>query len=161
MSVRTIPLPQNAMLQRYAQDVRNYTDCFAKDVPGDISLADFINAFYTTPLFRAERFVLKIAAHKPSTDADALAVAQGDAREFAIWTVEDRTEAQALHCDMRGHTRSWFMVEPLDTGTRLYFGSAVTPADGLIVKTLTPLHKLYSRGLLGSAKPQQSGSTVH
>jgi hypothetical protein len=94
MSVRTETLPKNALLQRYAQDPLNYTDCYVKDVAGTIGLSDFIMAFYTTRLFRAERFVLRIAARKPSTDADARAVADGDAQAFAVWTVEDRTRLQ-------------------------------------------------------------------
>ena len=160
MSVRTETLPKNALLQRYAQDPLNYTDCYVKDVAGTIGLSDFMMAFYTTRLFRAERFVLKIAARKPSTDADARAVADGDAQAFAVWTVEDRTSDQALLCDMARLTRSWFMVKAIPDGTRLYFGSAVTPTSPL-VKVLTPLHTLYSRLLLGAAKPLQSGSADH
>jgi hypothetical protein len=160
MSVRAETMPKNALLQRYAQDPLNYTDCYVKDVAGTIGLSEFMVAFYTTRLFRAERFVLKIAARKPSADADARAVADGNANTFAIWTVEDRTHDQALLCDMAGHTRSWFMVKAIPDGTRLYFGSAVTP-NGLLAKVLTPLHRLYSRGLLGGAKPQQSGSADH
>ena len=160
MSVHAENLPENALLRRYAQDPLNYTDCYAKDVAGTVTLSDFIGAFYTTRLFRAERFILKIAARKPSTDADARAVATGDAKTFAVWKVEDRTNNQALLCDMAGHTRTWFMVMAMPNGTRLYFGSAVTP-NGLLARVLTPMHRLYSRGLLGSTKPQQSGSAGH
>ena len=161
MPVRAETLPENALLQRYAQNDKNYTDCFVKEVPGNISLTDFITAFYTTPLFRAERFVLKLAVRRPSTDAQAQAIAAGQAEEFAVWSVEDRSEDQALFCDMASSTRSWFMVEPIDGGTRLYFGSAVTPGTSLFVRALAPLHKIYSRGLLGAAKPQISAQAAH
>lgn len=161
MPVRAETLPENALLQRYAQNDKNYTDCFVKEVSGNVSLTDFITAFYTTPLFRAERFVLKFAVRRPSTDAQAQAIAAGQAEEFAVWSVEDRSEDQALFCDMASSTRSWFMVEPIDGGTRLYFGSAVTPGTGFFVRALTPLHKIYSRGLLGAAKPRISEQAAH
>jgi hypothetical protein len=161
MPVHADTLPQHALLQRYTADPSNYTDCYVKDVADSVSLTEFITAFYTTPLFRAERFVLKVAVRRPSTDHDVIALAKGEVTKFAAWTVEDREDDQILLCDMSGHTRSWFMVQPIDTGTRLYFGSAVTPATGIMVKALMPLHKLYAQGLLGSAKPQQSGSATH
>lgn len=161
MPVRAEKLPERALLQRYAQNPHDYTDCFVKDVPNDVSLTDFITAFYTTPLFRAERFVLKVAMRRPSTDAQAQAIAAGQAKDFAVWSVEERTDDQALFCDMASSTRSWFMVEPFEGGKRLYFGSAVTPGTGFLVRALMPLHKLYSFGLLGSAKPQKSAQVVH
>ena len=161
MTVRAESLPQDALLQRYAGQPENYTDCYVKDVKGTVTLADFMTAFYTTPLFKAERFVLKIGVRKPSTDADAIAVATGTTDAFAAWTVEDRTQTQALMCDMANATRSWFMVVPIAGGTRLYFGSAVTPGTGLFVRALTPLHRLYSRGLLGGVNFQRSAQAAH
>jgi hypothetical protein len=161
MSVRSEILPETALLQRYVGDPKNYTDCFIKDVAGDVSLADFLTAFYTTRLFRAERFILKHLVRKPSTDADVAAIAQGETDRFAVWTLVDRTDTQVLLCDLAEHTRSWFMVQPTASGTRLYFGSAVTPGDTLLIKLTAPLHKLYSRLLLGNAKPLQSVAAGH
>ena len=79
--------------------------------------------------------------------------------------MEGREDDQLLLTDFRGQTRSWLMRE---TGggangneTRLYFGSAVTAVrggdqgdDGLPVsyRLLMPLHRLYSRALLSSAR---------
>ena len=161
MPVRAESLPSDALLARYAGNSKNYTDCFVKDVAETVSLTDFMAAFYTTPLFKAERLVLKIALRKPSTDADARAVAAGKVDAFAAWTVEDRTNTEALLCDIGGGTRSWFKVEPIEGGTRLYFGSAVTPGTGLLVRALTPLHKVYSRFLLSGARPLQSAQAAH
>jgi hypothetical protein len=160
-AVRAETLPANALLQRYTTDPKNYTDCYVKDVLGNVSLPEFITAFYTTPLFRAERLILKVGVRKPSTDADVTAVAHGDTKTFAVWDVEDRTDDQALLCDMAGSTRSWFMVAPIDGGTRLYFGSAVTPGNRLMIRALTPLHQIYARALLRGAKPLQSAQAAH
>jgi len=154
MAVHAHPLPPNALLQRYAADLENYTDCFVKDVQGTVSLADFMTAFYTTPLFKAERVVLKLALRKPSPDANARAVATGETDTFAAWTVEDRTDNEALMRDLSGGTRSWFKVAPIADGTRLYFGSAVTPGTGVLIRALIPLHRVYARSLLGLTKPQ-------
>lgn len=146
-------LPEDALLQRYATDTANYTDCYVKDVAGHVGLSDFIAAFYVTPLFKAERFVLKYAARRPSTEQDVIALVRGNADTFSAWTVEDRTDNQILLCDMGGHTRSWFMVTSVPNGTRLFFGSAVVPGTGFAMRVLTPMHKLYARALLRSTRP--------
>lgn len=151
MSVQAARLPDDALLARYSGDPANYTDCYFAEMPGKIDLREFMTAFYTTPLFKAERWVLKLALRKPSTDADAAAVATGQVDHFAAWTVEDRTADEALLRDVSGGTRSWFKVAATSGGTRVYFGSAVTPGTGLIVRALTPLHRVYSKALLRAA----------
>lgn len=123
--IREPDLPADALSARYRSEDGHYTDCFATDVQGEVSLAEFVEAFYTARLFRCERVILKYFAKRPSTDAEARAVAQGTAKSFAAWTVEDRTDTQLLMCDMHEATRSWFKVEPAGGSTRLFFGSAV------------------------------------
>lgn len=166
--VAPCPLPQTALLQTYAKDPASFTDCFAVDVAGDISLGDFVTAFYTTPIFRVERFILRIAARRPSTDADARAVARATQDDFAVWTVETRAPKQML-LKTPGRTRSWFMTETISMNpphTRLYFGSAVVPprkspkpkstaekpALGGLFAAFQGLHEFYSRALLSAAQ---------
>ena len=156
MPIKPHTLPTNSLLQPYANREGCYTDCYATDLPADIPLPDYITAFYTTPLFKLERFILKIAVRRPSTDQDVIALANTETTRFAAWDVEGRTDSQLLMCDLAGRTRSWFMVEPTATGTRLYFGSAVTPIIGTAKRGVTfnlllPFHKIYSRALLWSA----------
>ena len=150
-TVMVLDLPENALLQRYAKDPGSYTDCFARDVAGRVDLARFVRAFYTTPLFKAERLVLRLAGY-PSSDGAAADLAQGHTGRFAAWTVEAREAQQVLMCDAQGRTRSWFMVAPAGSGTRLYFGSAVTQRDHWAVRLLLPLHQIYARALLRSVK---------
>lgn len=145
--VKESTLPESALLQKYVRSGA-YTDCFSTDIRGDISLVDFVEAFYTTWLFKLERFILRVAISKPSTDAEARQVVLGDIDKFAAWRVEDRGDQQLLMCDFRAHTRSWFMVAP----GRLYFGSAVIPKDRPSYKLLLGLHRLYSRALLATAR---------
>jgi len=89
-SVSDCPLPDNALLGRYA-DGGNYTDCFMIEFPDMIAHAAYVEAFLTTPLFRLERSVLKWLGAKPSTDDDARRLAAGESDDFAAWSVEGRS----------------------------------------------------------------------
>lgn len=152
-------LPQHALSAPY-QEQQAYLDCLTTEVAGQVSLADYIEAFYTTPLFKLERRLLALA-RKPASDADARALAQAETERFSAWTVEGRHPDQLLLRDFTGRTRSWLMVE--STGpqtTRLYFGSVVVPLAyneageprfGPLFGLLQSFHDRYSRGLLKAA----------
>lgn len=167
-SITAPPLPAEALLQRYRSKPGHATDCFACELPYSVTLADYVSAFYTTPLFRLERAILRLALRLPSTDAEAFAVARGSAIRFAAWDVEDRYGTQLLMHEKSGRTRSWFMVEALTDGTRLYFGSALVPisktdADAnphrppsRVFRLIHQLHFAYSRALLGAARRRVS-----
>jgi hypothetical protein len=156
-AIESRPLPDHALLARYAR-AGCYTDCFCTEVKGSISCADYVEAFYTTPLFKAERLILTLAVASPSTDTQARQVATGTIDRFAAWQLEARTDQQLLMCDIFGSTRSWFMVEPVTVGgsprTRLYFGSAVTKTamNRRTFRWLTGFHVLYSKALLNAAR---------
>lgn len=159
--VNAQPLPDHALLRAYARD-GGYADCYATDLPAAVTHAQYVEAFYTTWLFKLERLILHFAVKRPSTDAQARQLATGSLHDFAAWKVEKRAENQLLLCDMFGRTRSWLMTAPLPGGgTRLYFGSGVVPARdtrtgelkmGRSYSLLLGFHKLYSRALLGAAK---------
>ena len=153
------PLPETALLQSYAATPGGHTDSFATDAAGEIGLAEFVTAFYTTPIFRLERLILRLLARRPSTDADVSALAQGTRDQFAVWTVEARSPGQLLLRELSGATRSWLMVSPgtRPGTTRLWFGSAVVPRSGQETlgrpyRLLMGAHTFYSRALLASAK---------
>lgn len=163
-SVAPHTLPADALLAKYLQE-GHYADCYATDVAAAISHEQYVRVFYTTPVFRLERFILRCAVAKPSTDAQAAELAAGTRDTFAAWQVEQRSTDQLLLHDYRGRTRSWLMVAPVETGrgpgTRLYFGSAVVPvtdrrtgkpALGPLFSGLLGFHKLYSRVLLSAAR---------
>ena len=149
-------LPPGALLARYADS--GYTDCFVTTVPRTVTQASFVEAFYTTPLFKAERLVLAAVLARPSSDAQARAMAAGEGSAFGAWTVEDRSADQILLRDFLGSTRSWLMSasEAGATATRLYFGTAMVPRRdgrglGAGFRALVPFHRLYARALLRSA----------
>jgi hypothetical protein len=137
-------------------------DCFAVVVDAPVTLSDFVFAFYTSPLFRVERGILRILAGAPSTDAGARGVAEGADTTFAIWRVGERTATQLLMCDRFEKTRSWFQVAPMEGGaTLLRFGSAVAASRnretgalsaGWGFRWLMGFHVMYSRMLLSAAR---------
>lgn len=135
----------------------HYGDCFSASVDRAVTLSEFVLAFYTSPVFRVERLILRILAGAASTDGEARALAEGRGESFAVWTVGARTVDQLLMCDRYGKTRSWFRVVPLAaSGTVLQFGSAVAGrprGDGAwgmsrTFGVLLGLHRMYSRALL-------------
>lgn len=160
MSIEAAPLPAQALLGRYAAE-GSFADCYVTEVPGEVPLATYVEAFYTGRLFKVERRLLGWLARRPSTDDQARALGRGELDRFSAWTVEGRAPGQLLMCDMAGSTRSWLMVAPSGTGTRLHFGSAVVPrvdasgrsrGMGWLFHALLGFHAWYSRALLGAAR---------
>ena len=163
-TVQACPMPEHALLSRYTREGA-YTDCFFTDVLGPIRHAQFVEAFYTTWVFRMERWILSWSVHKPSTDEQVARLASGELDRFAAWNVEDRCDGQILLTDFLQRTRSWLMSMPIEIdgapATRLYFGSAVIPAidpkTGRLelsrgFRALLGFHKAYSVVLLGAAR---------
>lgn len=163
-TIELVPLPQDALLNKYKQQGA-YTDCYVMSVPRPVSQAQYIEAFYTTAVFKVERQILSLLASKPSTDLQARQLAHGEASHFAAWHVEGRTVNQLLLCDFLGRTRSWLMSVTPDgqtpPSTRLYFGSAVVPkasaasgqpSFGLAFHALSGFHRLYTRTLMQAAR---------
>ncbi|HCF25560.1 MAG TPA: hypothetical protein DER67_08630 [Novosphingobium sp.] len=152
--VREIALPPDTLLDRYRAD-GGHVDCYVADLPGQIDLARLIRAFYTSPAFRPERWLLGVLLGKRADDGAVARLAAGQTERFSAWSVEARGADQILLCDYQGKTRSWLMVKPLAGGTRLHFGSAVLPtkarAARLLFNALLCFHGAYSRALLGSA----------
>jgi hypothetical protein len=159
-SVRVCPLPSRALLAAY-RDAGHYSDCYAAHVAGRPSLAAYVEAFYTSWLFRLERMALALAA-LPSTDEEASVLARGGRDRFAAWRVEGRERDQLLLCDVHGRTRSWLMAADAGDGTgrTLYFGSAVVSSPGAAAgvaglefryRALLGFHRVYSRALLRAA----------
>lgn len=148
-------LPRDSFLIGY-RERGAFADCYSTVVPGAVTLERYVRAFYTSPLFKIERFILTWAVRRPSTDEDAARLASGAASTFAAWTTEQRSADQLLMCDYVGRTRSWFMVAPDAGGTRLHFGSAVVPGrDGRMGSGFSALmwfHRLYSVALLRAAR---------
>lgn len=162
-NVQPCSLPTSALLKRYQKN-GVHTDCYFTEVSGHVSQEQFVLAFYSTPLFRLERFILKWAVSKPSSDEQLAQLAAAKSNHFAAWSLEDRTENQLLMSDFRGRTRSWLMTNYIETETSghttLYFGSAVVPAEdkqtgkqrlGFAYRALLGFHKWYSVALLSAA----------
>jgi len=155
------PLPPTSLLARLAQQRSAFADAYTLRLPRAVTLPEFVEAFYTTRLFKVERALLALFG-KPSSDAMARAVARGEAQRLAIWTVEDRAGDELLMHEDSGATRSWFKAQVGEGGghTTLWFGSAVVPRRrgaggearlGGLFQALLGFHRVYSRALLAAA----------
>lgn len=164
--VRKGELPADALLRHLARETGAYVDCFVTEIPVLVTHAEFVEAFYTSWLFKLERQLLARLMGKPSSDEEARLLAAGEVHAFAAWTVELRAPRQILLADLSGRTRSWLMAEPIrgsngTAATRLCFGSALMPArprpgrrlpSRFSFRLMLSFHQLYSRMLLGAAR---------
>ncbi len=163
------PVPDWSLLRRYRAPENPeawdfYQDCFTAHVPRVVTLSEYIEAFYKGTAFRLERWILRFAVSKPSTDADVQALAAGHAQTFSAWNVLQRTESQILLEDFQGRTRSWLAVLPSGSAqpeTRLHFGSGIAaisnpqsqaPEISLGFRLLGGFHIRYSEVLLDAAR---------
>ncbi|WP_299592378.1 hypothetical protein [uncultured Tateyamaria sp.] len=155
MKIDEIPVPHGTLIVPFSEKEAYYTDCFETPVAAPVSLETFVRAFYTQPLFQAERLVLRLLAWQASTDAEAAALAAGIADRFAMWQVSGRSDTELLMADRTGRTMSWLMA----TEGCLRFGSVVVPQRtksgkltlGPVFHSLIGAHKVYSRALLSGA----------
>jgi hypothetical protein len=165
-SIESCAIPLNGLLSSYLGG-DGFADCYTTSVAGVVSHAEFVSAFYSTPLFKVERWILRWTVSKPSTDADAERLAKGVSQSFAAWHVEARTEDQLLLCDFLGNTRSWLMVASHPDRTQLFFGSAIVARQdrktgqrrlSWTFRALLGFHRLYSKMLLSAARSRLEAS---
>ena len=155
------PVPPRSLLARYSPEVSGgYVDAYRIELPGEVSLQTFVEAFYSSRLIRLELFLLGLLFRKPWSGPRARRLAAAQADAFSAWRVEARTSTELLmHEIISGKTRSWLSAEPRPSTTCLYFGTAVLPVeikrDGSPrmspLFALLPFHRLYARQLLRSA----------
>lgn len=159
--VASCQVPEGSLLADCRRDGA-YADCYVAGIDRTVTLTQFVEAFYTSRVFRLERLILKWWLSRPSTDDDARALAAGAADTFAAWRVESRRADEILLADFTGRTRSWLKAMPVvGPHTCLYFGSAVIPMRdaatgqptlGRTYGLLLGFHKRYSRVLLAAAR---------
>lgn len=165
MTPQDTPPPTDSLLARLAEERAAFADAYTLKFPRAVTLAEFVEAFYTTRLFKVERALIALLG-KPSSDAMARAVARGEGERLAVWTVAARRPDELLMHEDSGATRSWFKVEAAEAaeagtaGSTLWFGSAVVPRRrepggaprlGWVFHALLGFHRWYSRALLKAA----------
>ena len=164
MSLHSGSAPEGALIRRYTTNPGGYSDRFYVDIPADVTLSDYILAFFSTPIFRMERLILNLVPSGRSNEQCVLDLASGTGDKMAGWKTEKRDENQLLLAVGDGPIRTWLMVQGTQSSettptktTRLYFGSAVLPTsmtkDGhpklaIVFKLFSGLHIFYSRLLL-------------
>lgn len=159
VNVIAVPLPEHSLIAGKCLCEGYVTDCFRNEITKTVDLSDFIDAFYKTPLCRFERLVLSLAPTGRMRDVDITALSKEQMDRISVWQVETRLDAQILLS--AGGTKSWWMVEQMESGTRLYFGSVLVPRPSSVegkspkvswfINNLMGAHLMYSRLLLGAA----------
>ena len=81
-------VPEGSLLAGYGGP-GDYRDCFCREVPGIVSLAEFIERFYCSMAFRPKRLALGLMGRSAS-NADARALARGKTDCIAVWEVIER-----------------------------------------------------------------------
>jgi gamma-glutamylcyclotransferase (GGCT)/AIG2-like uncharacterized protein YtfP len=168
-------VPEDALLKTYRGGRHpelwgNYGDCFSIPIAQVVSLSEFVYRFYTSPVFKLERLILRWLVNAPSSDQEARQLADGTRDNFAAWRVGERSETQLLMCDRYERTRSWFRVTAVAAGagsrTLLQFGSAIVARRGrqpgsvsmsLGFRLMLGFHQQYSRALLRAAANKLRG----
>lgn len=160
--VKPSDLPDTSLLAQL-RSTGQYADCFSTRIARRVTHGEFVEAFYTTRLFKLERFILHRFAKLPSTDVEVKELAHGQRIMFAAWRVSERATDEVLLTDLRGRTSSWLMVAAAPDAkgaTDLYFGSAIKPRRnrktgasemGPGFRLLLGFHIWYSRALLRAA----------
>ena len=145
-------VPEGSLLAGFGGP-EDYRDCFYRDVPNidgrAVSLSEYLERFYCSAAFRPERLALGLVGHGAS-NADAKALARGEADGIALWKVVERRDTEALLEAGRTNTASWFAVEPRGESTRLLFGSWVRGIEDSGWRVMLNAHVWYSKLLLGS-----------
>lgn len=159
-AVTDTPVPPASLLGRLAAERHAFADAYTLRLPRRVSLGEFVEAFYTTRLFKLERWLIARAG-RPSSDAEVRALAQDADVRMAMWTVQARTASELLMHEDSGVTRSWFQVGAEEGGTTLWFGSAFMPRHppalgekprfSASFHVLLGFHRAYSRALLRAA----------
>ena len=79
--IKPCQLPDDALLSAYIPKGA-YTDCYKTEISKPVTHAQYVSAFYTTFVFKLERLILKWALSKPSSDAQAIQLAD----LLSIWS---------------------------------------------------------------------------
>jgi hypothetical protein len=83
-SIKSAAIPDGGLINSYAIQAGCYTDCFVAEISQDVTLSDFILAFFNTPIFRLERLLLGLFASRPSTDDDVANLTSGAGNSLAL-----------------------------------------------------------------------------
>ncbi|MEL1252090.1 hypothetical protein [Aurantiacibacter gilvus] len=145
--VRAIAVPEDSLLAGFGGS-EDYRDAFCREVPGAVSLEQFIERFYCSMVFWPERLVLSLIGRGASS-ADARALARGEVDRIAVWEVVERTDTAILLESKDTGTASWLAVEATTAGTNLLFGSWVGSLNDSGWKFMLHPHQWYSYVLLG------------
>ncbi len=146
-NVTAVLQPEHSLISEQSVLEGYVTNCLSGEVSKVVVLSDLIEAFYKTPLFRLGRLVLSLAPFGRLHDTDITALSKGRVDRIYVWQVEARLDTQILLS--AGGTKPWLMFQPLDSGTRLCFGSVLVPRPSK-VEGETPKVGWFLNSLIGA-----------
>lgn len=147
--VTACEVPEGSLLAQYGGP-GDYRDCFRREVPGDVSLEQYIERFYSSMAFAPERVILGLIG-RGATAESIRALARGDTDKIAVWQLVKRTPDQILLLSKDTNTASLLSTQPAEGNTKLYFGSWVGGIDQSGWRAMLGAHVWYSCVLLGEA----------
>lgn len=146
--VTSCEVPEGSLLAQYG-GLQDYRDCFAREVPGEVTLSQYIERFYSSIAFGPERVILRLIGRGASPD-NIRALARGDSDRIAVWEVIERTPDQILLLSKDTNTASWLSTQTVEGSTNLMFGSWVGGIEQSGWRVMLAPHVWYSRLLLGA-----------
>eukprot|EP00045_Choanoeca_perplexa_P002911 m.27622 g.27622 ORF g.27622 m.27622 type:complete len:189 (-) comp11764_c0_seq1:101-667(-) len=157
VSRRDVP---NGSFLKSMKDEGYNCDTFVLPLPNapPADLNKYIRAFFSSPVFQLERYVLQYAAGISIEDQDIRKCGFEVGDKLGVWGVTERCDNEALALWSQGSTDgcSWWRLEHTREGDPvLMFGSGIrtnnaSKAYRLAMVPLTQGHYLYSRILLWS-----------
>ncbi|KDO22101.1 hypothetical protein SPRG_10919 [Saprolegnia parasitica CBS 223.65] len=137
-----------------------HVDVLTATMDAPVDLAKFASCFFRSPVFQAERVLLRLLGYGATTDA---AIARLDFEPndaVVVFRVVERTPdevvlAWALSDDTRGH--SWLHVA--DDGRSIEYATMFEPTRA-VHWALVPFHLVYARVVLAAARYQYNKETV-
>ncbi|KAG9413773.1 hypothetical protein AC1031_012994 [Aphanomyces cochlioides] len=140
------------LIARFLDVPNQYVDVYETTLSRPTTVQELARAFFESPVFQVERRVLKLAGAGEVTDEaiQALNFEPGDA--VATFQVVENAPGEILLCwsdkeTVNGH--SWLALT--ENGTTVLFGSTIRN-DSLFVRLITPLHCMYAKIVLASAR---------
>ncbi|ETW00708.1 hypothetical protein H310_07265 [Aphanomyces invadans] len=148
------------LFARFLSTPDQHVDVYQTTLSKPVSVELAAKAFFQSPVFQAERVILRLAGAGSTTDAEIDAMAFKEGEHVATFRVLETKENEVLFCwdesdAVNGH--SWLAVT--DSGHTLLFGSTIRNRSAFI-RWVTPLHLVYAQIVLASARYQLERSAV-
>ncbi|OQR82540.1 hypothetical protein ACHHYP_15881 [Achlya hypogyna] len=137
-----------------------HMDVYQATMDAPVDLPKFASCFFRSPVFQAERLVLRLCGYGAMSDADIDALAFTPNDDVVVFHVVESTPDEivmAWKLSPETHGNSWLHLG--DDGRTVYFGSTFNPTRATH-KAILPFHLLYAQIVLAAARYQYNKETL-